>query len=53
MPLYNIEITYSAIVTMLADKTRRREMILKIRRMFRAMKIGPEGREGRKGLRSG
>jgi hypothetical protein len=45
--------TYFAIVTILAENTRRSEIILIARKTFKAMKTTPEGRDGRNGLISG
>ena len=42
-----------AIVTILAENTRRREIILTSRRMLRAIKTIPDGLAGRNGLISG
>ncbi len=42
---------YLAIVTILAEKTRRSDIILTSRSTLRAIKMGPQGREGKNGLR--
>jgi len=47
------ERTYLAIVTILAEKTRRRDIILMTLNTFKAIKTTPEGRDGRNGLMSG
>jgi hypothetical protein len=44
---------YLAMVTMLADRTRRRVIILISLRMLRPIKTIPDGRAGWKGLISG
>jgi len=45
--------TYLAMVTIFAERTRRRVIILTSLRMFRPIKTIPDGRAGRKGLISG
>jgi len=45
--------TYLAMVTMFAERTRRRVIRLTSLRMLRPIKTIPDGRAGRKGLISG
>jgi len=45
--------TYLAIVTIFAENTNKREIILNALNIFKAIKTTPDGREGKKGLISG
>jgi len=45
--------TYLAIVTIFAENTNKRDIILIALKTFRAIKTTPDGREGRNGLISG